>query len=97
AWTWHSCFNTVVLAGALPVFAEIDESFNIDPDDIESKITAQTKLIMAVHLQGTPARIDRVLEIARKHKLRVLEDCAQSVGGSFQGKPLGSHGDIGIY
>src|ERR1035441_3345483 len=48
AWTWHSCFNTIVLSGALPVFAEIDESFNLDPGDFEAKITPQTKLVMAV-------------------------------------------------
>ena len=97
AWTWHSCFNTVVLAGGLPVIAEIDESFNIDPDDIERRITSQTKAIMAVHLQGNPCDMDRILPIARKHGIRVLEDCAQSVGGSYKGKPLGSIGDIGIY
>lgn len=97
AWTWHSCFNAVVLAGALPVFAEIDESFNIDPTDIESKITPQTKAILAVHLQGNPADMDRILAIARKHQLKVIEDCAQSVGASYHGRPLGSMGDIGIY
>ncbi len=97
AWTWHSCFNTIVHAGALPVFAEIDESFNIDPTDIESKINPRTKLIMAVHLQGCPCDLDPVLAIARKHNVRVLEDCAQSVGASYKGRPLGSMGDIGIY
>lgn len=97
AWTWHSCYEAIVLAGALPVFAEIDESFNIDPGDIESRITPQTKLIMAVHLQGNPADMDRVLEIARRHGIRVLEDCAQSVGASYKGRPVGSMGDIGIY
>jgi 8-amino-3,8-dideoxy-alpha-D-manno-octulosonate transaminase len=97
AWTWHSCYSAIVLAGALPVFAEIDESFNIDPNDIEHRITPQTKLIMAVHLQGNPCDMDRVLAIARKHKIRVLEDCAQSVGGAYKGKPLGSMGDAGIY
>ena len=97
AWTWHSCFNAVVLAGALPVFAEIDHSFNIDPSAIERHITPQTKVIMAVHLQGNPCRMDRILAIARKHNLRVLEDCAQSVGASYQGRPVGSLGDIGIY
>jgi 8-amino-3,8-dideoxy-alpha-D-manno-octulosonate transaminase len=54
AWTWHSCFNAIVLAGALPVFGEIDESFNLDPNDLERKITPQTKVILAVHLQGNP-------------------------------------------
>ena len=97
AWTWHSCYSAVVLAGALPVFAEIDESFNIDPNDIEKRITPQTKLIMAVHLQGNPAALDQILAIARKHKIRVLEDCAQSVGGHYKGRPLGSYGDISIY
>src|SRR6266404_7306095 len=79
AWTWHSCFNAIVLAGALPVFAEIDESLNIDPADIESRITPQTKLIMAVHLQGNPADMYRILEIAKRRRIRVLEDCAQSM------------------
>lgn len=97
AWTWHSCFNAIVLAGALPVFAEIDESFNIDPDDIESKITPRTKVIMAVHLQGNPCNLERVMAIAAKHNLKVLEDCAQSVGASYQGRKLGSIGHIGIY
>ncbi len=97
AWTWHSCFNAIVLAGALPVFAEIDESFNIDPRDIESKITPRTKAIMAVHLQGNPCDIDPILELARRRRIRVLEDCAQSVGASYKGRPLGSMGDIGIY
>src|SRR5437867_8282201 len=97
AWTWHSCFNAIVLAGALPVFAEIDESFNLDPNDIERHITAHTKLILVVHLLGNPADMDRILAVARKHSLKVLEDCAQSVGASYKGRPLGSMGDIGIY
>jgi 8-amino-3,8-dideoxy-alpha-D-manno-octulosonate transaminase len=97
AWTWHSSATAVIRAGALPVFAEIDESFNLDPADIERRITPNTRLIMAVHLQGCPADMDAILAIARKHRLRVLEDCAQSVGGSYKGKPLGSLGDIGIY
>ncbi len=97
AWTWYSCYNTIVQAGALPVFAEIDESFNIDPGDIEHRITPQTKVIMAVHLQGNPADMDPILAIARRHKLKVLEDGSQSVGASYKGRPLGSMGDIGIY
>jgi len=97
SWTWHSCFNTIVLAGALPVCAEIDESFNLDPADIERHITPHTKVILAAHLQGNPCDMDRVLAIARAHTLRVLEDCAQSVGASYKGKPLGSMGDVGIY
>jgi 8-amino-3,8-dideoxy-alpha-D-manno-octulosonate transaminase len=90
AWTWHSCYAAIVLAGALPVFAEIDNSFNIDPGGIEDKITPNTKALMAVHLQGNPCDMDRILLIARKHKIRIIEDCAQSVGASYKGGPLGS-------
>ncbi len=97
AWTWHSCYNAIVLTGALPVFAEIDDTFNIDPNAVERLITPQTKVIMAVHLQGNPCQLDRILAIAKQHKLRVLEDCAQSVGASYHGRPVGSHADIGIY
>jgi dTDP-4-amino-4,6-dideoxygalactose transaminase len=97
AWTWHSCDAAVVLAGGLPVFAEIGESFNIDPEDIERKITPCTKAVMAVHLQGNPCDMDRILAIARKHRIRVLEDCAQCVGAGYKGKSVGSMGDVGIY
>jgi dTDP-4-amino-4,6-dideoxygalactose transaminase len=97
AWTWHSCYSAIVLAGALPVFAEIDESFNLDPSDIEHRITPDTKAIMAAHLQGNPCDLDRILAVARKHNVRVIEDCAQSVGASYKGRPVGSFGDIGIY
>jgi len=97
AWTWHSCFSAIVLAGALPVFAEVDTSFNIDPSDIEQRITPRTKAVMAVHLQGNPCDMDQILAIARKHQIRVIEDCAQSVGASYKGRPVGSMGAIGIY
>ncbi|HKE27125.1 MAG TPA: aminotransferase class I/II-fold pyridoxal phosphate-dependent enzyme [Bryobacteraceae bacterium] len=97
AWTWYSCYATVIQVGALPVFAEIDESFNLDPGDLERHITPNTRVIMAVHLQGNPADMDPILAIARKHKLKVLEDASQSVGASYKGRPLGSMGDIGIY
>jgi len=97
AWTWHSCYSAIVLGGALPVFAEIDESFNIDAADIERKITSQTKVILIAHLQGNPCDMERILPIARKRGIRVLEDCAQSIGASYKGRPVGSLGDIGIY
>jgi len=97
AWTWHSDAMAVVRAGALPVFAEIDESFNIDPTDIEQRITPNTKAIIAVSLQGNPADLDPILAIAKKHNLKVLEDSAQAVGASYKGKATGSIGDIGIF
>jgi 8-amino-3,8-dideoxy-alpha-D-manno-octulosonate transaminase len=97
AWTWYSCYNAIVLAGALPVFAEIDESFNIDSADLAQKITPQTKVLMAVHLLGSPCDMTGVLALARRHGLKLLEDCAQSLGASYQGRPVGSLGDVGIY
>jgi 8-amino-3,8-dideoxy-alpha-D-manno-octulosonate transaminase len=96
AWTWYADYDAIVLAGGLPVFVEVDDSFNIDVSRIEAKITPRTKAIIAVHLQGTTADMDPILEIARKHKLRVLEDCAQCLGGKYKGKYVGSIGDIGI-
>jgi 8-amino-3,8-dideoxy-alpha-D-manno-octulosonate transaminase len=96
AWTWYADYDAVVLSGALPVFAEIDESFAIDPSDIEARITPRTKAIVPSHLQGGVADLDAILEIAKKHKLRVVEDCAQCAGGRYKGKYVGTIGDIGI-
>jgi 8-amino-3,8-dideoxy-alpha-D-manno-octulosonate transaminase len=96
AWTWHSCYTAVVRSGGLPVLAEVDESFNLDPKLVEKYITAKTKVLMAVHLQGNPADMDSLLAIARKRKIKLLEDCSQSVGASYRGKPVGSVGDIAI-
>ena len=97
AWTWHSCYTTILMTGALPVFAEVDESFTLDPADVEAKITPQTKVIMAVHLFGAPADMDRIMPVARKHGVKVLEDVAQSAGAQYKGKRLGTIGDAGIY
>jgi 8-amino-3,8-dideoxy-alpha-D-manno-octulosonate transaminase len=94
AWTWYSCFHAVVRAGALPVCAEIDETFNLNPADVERKMSARTKVLMIVHLQGNPADMDALLPLARKRNVKVLEDVSQAVGASFKGKPLGSMGDI---
>ncbi len=97
AWTWLACYDAVVLSGALPVFAEIDDSFGMDPQDLERKITPRTKVVMPVHLQGGTCDMDRILEIAGKRSLRVLEDCAQCVGGLYKGRSVGSFGDAGIF
>ncbi len=96
AWNWYADYDVIVLAGALPVFAEIDDSFNIDPADIERHITPRTKAIIAAHLEGCPCDMDPILAIAHKHNLRVLEDCAQCAGGKYKGKYVGAIGDIGI-
>ncbi len=97
AYTWWSDYTCVVHAGALPVFADIDRTFNLDPKDFERKITPRTKAVIAVHLLGGLCDLGPILEIARRHKIAVLEDGAQCVGGSYRGKRLGSLGDVGIY
>ena len=97
AYTWWSDYTCVVHAGALPVFADIDRTFNLDPKDFERKITPRTKAVIAVHLLGGPCDMDPIMETARKRGVAVLEDCAQCVGGSYRGKILGSLGDVGIY
>ena len=97
AYTWWSDYTCVVHAGALPVFADIDRTFNLDPKDFERKITSRTKAVIAIHLLGGPCDMDPIVETARKHGVAVLEDCAQCVGGSYRGKKLGSIGNVGIY
>jgi 8-amino-3,8-dideoxy-alpha-D-manno-octulosonate transaminase len=97
AYTWWSDYTCVVHAGALPVFADMDRSLNLDPDDFKRRITPRTKAVIVVHLLGGPADLESILATARHHGIAVIEDCAQCVGGSYCGAPLGSLGDIGIY
>lgn len=97
AYTWWSDYTSVVQAGALPVFADIDESLTLDPADFERRITPRTKAVIPVHLLGGPCDMDPIMEIAQKHGIQVLEDAAQCVGGSYKGKKLGNIGDVGIY
>jgi 8-amino-3,8-dideoxy-alpha-D-manno-octulosonate transaminase len=97
AWAWYACYNTILMTGALPVFAETDESLNIDPEDVEKKITPRTKAVMVLHLSGCPADMDPIMAVARKHRVRVLEDAAQSVGASYKGRRVAAIGDIGIF
>lgn len=79
--------------GATPVFVDADEFFGIDPKKIEAAITEKTKAIMVVHLYGQPCEMDSIMEIARKHNLKVVEDCAQCHGATYKGKKCGTFGD----
>lgn len=92
--TYIATALAVTYVGATPVFVEPDiRTFNIDTTRIEEKITAKTKAIMPVHLYGQPCDMDPIMEIARKHKLYVIEDCAQAHGARYKGKVVGSFGD----
>ena len=84
-------------AGALPVFADTTTDHTIDPKEIEKCITERTRAIVVVHLYGIIADMDPILEIARKHNLKVVEDCAQCFGGKYKGKTAGTLGDVGCF
>ena len=88
----------VVYLGAKPVFIDIEkDTFNINPKLMEGKINSKTKAIVVVHIYGHPVDMDPILKIAKKHKLLVIEDVAEALGGEYKGKPLGSLGDAGCF
>lgn len=90
--------NCIRFCGAEPVFVDIDpETFNIDPNLIDDKITEKTKAILPVHLYGNPAKMDDIVKIAEKHGLAVVEDTAQAHGAELDGKKCGSLGDMGVF
>lgn len=97
----HTAVATVAaieLTGAAPVMVDIDpEFYTIDPEKIESAITSHTKAIIPVHIYGHPADMDSIVEIAEKHNLKVIEDCAQAHGATYKGKRVGSIGGIGCF
>lgn len=95
--SWYSDYCAPVTLGVTPVFADISDDLNLDPTAFEAKITPRTKAVIIIHFQGCPAKMDKIMEIARKHNLIVIEDCAQACGGSYHDKRLGSIGDIAIY
>lgn len=97
AYTFIATFSSIIFAGGVPVLAEIDRSLDIDPTDIEHRITGQTKAIMPVHMLGNPCDMDPILEIAGRHGLKVIEDACQANGGSYQGRKLGTLGQIGAF
>lgn len=96
--TFVATTEAIGIVGANPVFADIDpNTYNIDVNDIEHRITSKTKAILPVHLYGQPCDMDKIMEIAKKHKLYVVEDCAQSFGSSYKGKMTGTFGDFGCF
>ena len=98
AHTWISTSETITQAGARVVFVDTDErTFNMDPTDVEAKITSKTKGIIAVHLCGQPAEIGRLKEIAEQHGLWLIEDCAQAHLASFNGQTVGTFGDVATF
>jgi len=97
AFTFLATYEAVLEVGAIPVMCDIDDTLNFDPGEIEKKKTRYTKAVIPVHMCGSAAKIDKIMRIARKNKLMVLEDNAQGCGASFKGKKLGGFGDMGIF
>ena len=92
-----ACVMGITMNGATPIFVEPDEYDNIDADKIEEAITDKTKAILAVHLYGQACDMTKIMNIANKYNLRVVEDCAQSHGNHWEGKTAGTFGDIGCF
>ena len=97
AYTFMATALGPLAVGAVPVLADVNESLTIDPADIERKITPRTKAIIPVHMVGLPCDMDAIMEIAKRHDLKDLEDACQADGGSYGGKRLGSIGDAGAF
>jgi UDP-2-acetamido-2-deoxy-ribo-hexuluronate aminotransferase len=96
--TFFATAEAILYTGATPVFVDIaPDTMNMDPSQIEGKITEKTKALLPVHIFGHPAEMDAVGEIARRHNLKVIEDCAQSFGAECRGQKAGSFGDAGCF
>ncbi|HLW46632.1 MAG TPA: DegT/DnrJ/EryC1/StrS family aminotransferase [bacterium] len=97
AYTWIATINAVVVLGAVPVFVDIDESLTMDPRALDAAVTPATKALLPVHMRGAAADMSAIVDAARRHRLRLVEDAAQAVGGRFRGRRLGTFGDLGAF
>ena len=95
--TFIASIMGISINGAIPIFVEPDEFYTIDASKLEEKITSRTKAIMVVHLYGQISEMDTIMQIAHKHHLKVIEDCAQAHGAAMNGIKAGHFGDIGCY
>ena len=96
--TFASTINSIILAGAKPILADIDpNNFNIDPKEIEKKITKKTKALLIVHLAGLPCDMNSIMKIVKKYKLKLIEDCAHSIESKYHNKHVGNFGDAGCF
>ena len=97
-YTWGQTVGPILHQNGIPVFADIDpETYNLDPESVEGKITPSTKAIMVVHLYGQPADMDAIMAVANRHGIKVIEDCAQANGAIYKGKRVGSLGHVGCF
>ncbi len=97
AFTFVASFEAIISAGAIPVFVDVDDTLTLDPEAVRKAITDKTKCIMPVHMCGSMADMDALVNICKEHNLILLEDACQSIGGSYKGKQLGTIGDAGTF
>ncbi len=97
SFTFVASFEAVISVGAVPVLADIDDTLTLDPASVKKNITSRTRAIMPVHMCGSMADLDALQAICREHKLWLLEDACQSIGGTYKGKHLGTIGDAGTF
>jgi 8-amino-3,8-dideoxy-alpha-D-manno-octulosonate transaminase len=97
SFTFVATAEAILELGAKLVISEVDESLNMDPEDLKKKITEKTKVIMPVHMAGVSAKMDEIIEIAKEKNIYVLEDSCQALGGQYKGKYLGTIGNAGAY
>lgn len=95
--TFVADVEMILLAGAVPVFVDIDETLCLDPQAVEAALTPRTKAVLVVHMCGSMAHIDRLQEICRKHRVMLLEDVAQAIGATYEERPLGTFGEVGCF
>ena len=95
--TFVATLEAVILAGAVPVFADVDATLGLDPEAVERAIGPRTRAVLAVHMCGSMARIDRLVELCRRRGVMLIEDTAQALGATFQGRPLGTFGRMGCF
>jgi len=97
AYTFVSTAQAVLTNGGIPVFADIDDTYTIDPVSVRNIINKKTRAIIPVHIFGNPANMDAIMAIAKTHRLRVIEDACQAIGASYKNRRVGSIGDIGCF
>ena len=89
--------NSIILAGAKPIFIDVKDDYNMNEELIERVISKRTRAIMPVHLTGNPCKMDRIYRIAKKHKLEIIEDAAQAIGAKYKNKMIGTWGKVGCF
>lgn len=95
--TFVASFESILALGAVPILVNIDDTLTLDPKAVEAAITGKTKCVMPVHMCGSMADLGALKSICNKHNLILLEDACQAIGGTYEGKPLGSYGDLGCF